>query len=63
MQGFGLELVACELVTVITTVFSYLADAFIQSDLQMSTMEAIKIIKRAMILKFYNKSVSLPQYT
>ncbi len=63
MQGFGLELVACELVTVITKVFSYLADTFIQSDLQMSTMEAIKIIKRAMILKFYNKSVSLPQYT
>ncbi len=63
MQGFGLELVACDHASfiVITTVFSYLADAFIQSDLQMSTMEAIKILKRAMILKFYNKSVSLPQ--
>ncbi len=29
--------------------FSQLADAFIQSDLQMRTMEAIKINKRAML--------------
>ncbi len=34
--------------------FSHLADAFIQSDLQMRTMEAIKINKRA-ICK-YDKS-------
>ncbi len=31
--------------------FSHLADAFIQSDLQIMTMEAIKIKKRAMIYK------------
>ncbi len=36
--------------------FSHLAEAFIQSDLQMRTMEAIKINKRAMIRKCYNKS-------
>ncbi len=36
--------------------FSHLADAFIQIDLQMRTMEAIKINKRAMICKCYNKS-------
>ncbi len=39
-----------------TFTFSLLADAFIQSDLQMRTMEAIKINKRAMIRKCYNKS-------
>ncbi len=39
-----------------TFAFSHLADAFIQSDLQMRTMEAIKINKRAMIHKCYNKS-------
>ncbi len=39
-----------------TFTFSYLADAFIQSDLQMRTMEAIKINKRAMICKCYDKS-------
>ncbi len=32
-----------------------LADAFIQSDLQKGTMEAIKINKRAMICKCYDK--------
>ncbi len=36
--------------------FSHLADTFIQSDLEMRTMEAIKITKRAMICKCYNKS-------
>ncbi len=36
--------------------FSHLADAFIHSDLQMRTTEAIKINKRAMIRKRYNKS-------
>ncbi len=36
--------------------FSHLADAFIQSNLQMRTMEAIKINKRAKIRKCYNKS-------
>ncbi len=35
--------------------FSHLADTFIQSDLQMRTMEAIKINKRAMICKCYDK--------
>ncbi len=39
-----------------TFTFSHLADAFIQSDLQMRTMEAIKINKRAMICKCYDKS-------
>ncbi len=34
----------------------HLADAFIQSNLQMRTMTAIKINKRAMICKCYNKS-------
>ncbi len=43
--------------------FRHLADAFIQSDLQMRTLEAIKINKRAMIWKCYDKSVSLTQYT
>ncbi len=46
-----------------TFTFSHLADAFIQRDLQMMTMEAIKINKRATICKCYNKSVSLTQYT
>ncbi len=36
-----------------TFTFSHLADAFIQSDLQMRTMEAIKINKRA-ICKCYS---------
>ncbi len=40
----------------ITFTFSHLANTFIQSDLQMRTMEAIKINKRAMICKCYNKS-------
>ncbi len=31
---------------ILTFTFSYLADAFIQSDLQMNTIEAIKINKR-----------------
>ncbi len=35
--------------------FSLLADAFIQSDLEMRTMEAIKINKRVIICKCYNK--------
>ncbi len=33
-----------------TFIFSHLADAFIQSDLQMRTIEAIKINKRAIVL-------------
>ncbi len=33
--------------------FCYLADAFIQSDLQMRTIEAIKTSKRAIICKCY----------
>ncbi len=37
-----------------TFTFSHLADTFIQSDLQMRTMEAIN--KRAMIYKSYDKS-------
>ncbi len=36
--------------------FSHLADAFIQSDLQMRTMEAIKTNKRATTCKCYDKS-------
>ncbi len=39
-----------------TFTFSHLADAFIQSDLQMRKMEAIKINKRAIIYKCYDKS-------
>ncbi len=39
-----------------TFTFSNLADAFIQSDLQMRTLEAIKTNKRAMICKCYDKS-------
>ncbi len=35
--------------------FSNLEDDFIQSDLQMRTMEAIKIHKRAKVYKCYNK--------
>ncbi len=40
----------------IFTLHLHLADAFIQSDLQMRAMEAIKINKRAMICRCYNKS-------
>ncbi len=36
--------------------FSHLEDAFVWRDLQMMTMEAIRINKRAMICKRYNKS-------
>ncbi len=36
--------------------FSHLADAFIQSDLQMRTIEAIKTNKRATTCKCYYKS-------
>ncbi len=36
--------------------FSHLADAFIQIDLQMRTIEAIKTNKRATTCKYYNKS-------
>ncbi len=36
--------------------FTYLADAFIQSDLQMRTIEAIKTNNRAIICKCYDKS-------
>ncbi len=36
--------------------FSHLADAFIQSDLQMRTLEAIKTNKRATTCKCYEKS-------
>ncbi len=39
--------------------FSHLADGFIQSDLQMKTMEAIKINKRAMIYMCYNNKSQL----
>uniref|UniRef100_A0A673LU61 Transient receptor potential cation channel subfamily V member 1-like n=1 Tax=Sinocyclocheilus rhinocerous TaxID=307959 RepID=A0A673LU61_9TELE len=41
-----------------TFTFSDLADVFIQSDLQMRTMEAIKINKRAMICKCYMTSLT-----
>ncbi len=40
----------------ITFTFSHLADAFIQSDLQMRTLEAIKTNKRATTCKCYDKS-------
>ncbi len=36
--------------------FSHLADAFIQSDLQIRTLEAIKTNKRATTCKCYDKS-------
>ncbi len=39
-----------------TFAFSHLADAFIQSDLQMRTIEAIKTNQRATICKCYDKS-------
>ncbi len=42
----------------ISFTFSHLSEAFIQSDLQLRTIEAIKINKRAMQV-----SVSLTQYT
>ncbi len=38
---------------VLLFIFSYLAEAFIQSDLQMRTIEAIKTNKRATIRKCY----------
>ncbi len=40
----------------LTFTFSHLADAFIQSNLQMRTIEAIKTNKRATICKRYDKS-------
>ncbi len=40
----------------ITFTFSHLADAFIQSNLQMKTIEEIKINKRATTCKCYDKS-------
>ncbi len=49
---------------IFTFIFSNLADAFIQSNLQMRTIEAIKTNKRAMIYKCCDKSrISLTQYT
>ncbi len=36
--------------------FSHLADAFVQSDLQMMAIEAIKTNKRATTCKCYDKS-------
>ncbi len=42
-------------IIIISSSSSHLSDGFIQSDLQMRTMEAIKINKRAMICKCYNK--------
>ncbi len=36
--------------------FIHIAEAFIQSDLQMRTIDAIRINKRAIISKCYNKS-------
>ncbi len=40
----------------LTFTLNHLADAFIQSDLQMRTIEAIKTNKKATTRKFYNKS-------
>ncbi len=53
-EGVTFSFVLCN-VTVVN-LHLHLADTFIQSDLQMRTMEAIKINKRAMICKCYNKS-------
>ncbi len=39
-----------------TFTFSHLADAFIQSDLQMTIIEAVKTNKRATTCKRYDKS-------
>ncbi len=51
---FDLELVLKLLFYVIMLfTFCYLADAFIQSDLQMKTIEEIKINKRAIICNCY----------
>ncbi len=53
---FDLELVLkfqFSFVIYIIFTFSNLADAFIQSDLQMRTIEAIKTNKRAIICKCY----------
>ncbi len=41
---------------IFTFTFGYLADTFIQSDLQMRTIEAIKTNKRATICKRYDES-------
>ncbi len=55
---FDLELVlkcqfSCVIYIYIIFTFSHLADAFIQSDLHMRTIEAIKTNKRAIICKCY----------
>ncbi len=42
--------------------FSHLADAFVQSDLQMRTIEAIKTNKRATTCKCYSKKKSVYLY-
>uniref|UniRef100_A0A8C2IXZ8 SNTX thioredoxin-like domain-containing protein n=1 Tax=Cyprinus carpio TaxID=7962 RepID=A0A8C2IXZ8_CYPCA len=44
--------------TFITFTYIHLADTFMQSDLQMRTIEAIKTNKRAIICKPYDKSLS-----
>ncbi len=44
------------IIIIIIFTFSYLADTFIQSDLQMRTKEAIKTNKRATICKRCDKS-------
>ncbi len=50
--GFVLNFLFCFVIYIIFT-FCYLADAFVQSDLQMRTIEAIKTNKRAIISKCY----------
>ncbi len=42
----------------VTFTFSYLADTFIRSDLQMRTIEAIKTNKRATTCKCYDSVVA-----
>ncbi len=45
--------------TYLTFTFNHLADAFIQSDLQMRTIEAIKINKRTVIYSILNDNDTL----
>ncbi len=48
--AYFLKLVFIEILFYIYITFSHLADAFIQSDLQMRTIEAIKTNKRAIVI-------------
>ncbi len=56
---FLLTMLLISYLTYFTFTFNHLADAFIQSDLQMRTIEAIKINKRTVIYSILNDNDTL----